>query len=66
MLSGFGEFLSAGLEGQFDVVGFDPRGIGFSDPLHCFDSVEALEAFFASLPVDFPYEPDHYRPFYDA
>ena len=51
VLLGFGEFLSAGLDGRFDIVGFDPRGIGFSDPLHCFDSVEALEAFFATVPV---------------
>ena len=26
------------LDGRFDVVGFDPRGVARSDPLHCFDS----------------------------
>ena len=38
VLFGFGEFLAEQLDGRFDVVGFDPRGIGASDPLHCFDS----------------------------
>jgi pimeloyl-ACP methyl ester carboxylesterase len=28
VLSGFGEFLNANLDGRFDVVGFDPRGVG--------------------------------------
>ena len=31
------------LDGRFDIVGFDPRGVGASDPLHCFDSEDALE-----------------------
>ena len=54
VLDGFGEFLRDNLDGRFDVVGFDPRGIGASDPLHCFDSEEDLAAFLAAVPL-FPY-----------
>ena len=64
VLDGFGEFLSSQLDGRFDIVGFDPRGVGASDPLHCFDSEDALGEFFAGLPV-FPYRHDQYRPFFD-
>ena len=32
VLDGFGEALRDNLGGRFDVVGFDPRGIGASDP----------------------------------
>jgi pimeloyl-ACP methyl ester carboxylesterase len=63
VLSGFGEFLRDNLGGRFDVVGFDPRGIGASDPLHCFDSEEALGAFLSATPV-FPYREGQYAPFY--
>jgi len=61
---GFGPFLHENLDGRFDVVGFDPRGVGSSDPLHCFDSEDDLNAFFGSVPF-FPYQHDQYRPFYD-
>jgi pimeloyl-ACP methyl ester carboxylesterase len=64
-VSGFGEYLADQLGGRFDVVGFDPRGVGASDPLHCFDSEDDLDAFFSSLPV-FPYRTTQYRPFYGA
>src|SRR5688572_27421758 len=64
VLGGFGGFLHENLGGRFDVVGFDPRGVGASDPLHCFDSEEDLDAFFADQPI-FPYLRDQYRPYYD-
>jgi pimeloyl-ACP methyl ester carboxylesterase len=64
VLGGFGEFLHANLEGRFDVVGFDPRGVGASDPLHCFDSEDDLVAFLVATPL-FPYDEPQYRPFYD-
>jgi pimeloyl-ACP methyl ester carboxylesterase len=63
-LGGFGEFLHANLEGRFDVVGFDPRGVGASDPLHCFDSEDDLVAFLSATPF-FPYALGQYRPFYE-
>ena len=58
VLDGFGESLRENLDGRFDVVGFDPRGIGASDPLHCFDSEDDL----IRVPVRgarFPYERGH-------
>jgi len=64
VLFGFGDHLNDELDGRFDIVGFDPRGVGLSDPLHCFDSEDALNEFFADQPV-FPYRQDQYRPFYD-
>jgi pimeloyl-ACP methyl ester carboxylesterase len=64
VLFGFGEFLGTQLDGRFDIVGFDPRGVGASDPLHCFESEDELGAFFVGVPV-FPYRADQYRPFFD-
>jgi pimeloyl-ACP methyl ester carboxylesterase len=37
---GFGGYLADQLHGRFDVVGFDPRGAGASNPLRCFASAE--------------------------
>ncbi|MET9229338.1 alpha/beta hydrolase [Lentzea sp. NPDC003310] len=61
---GAGNTLSANLQGRFDIVGFDPRGIGRSDPLHCFASGQALDEFFEGLP-GFPYQSKQERPYYD-
>lgn len=63
--SGFGLTLRALLGGRFDVVAVDPRGVGFSDPLQCFDTVENRAAYFATQPV-FPYLDEQQRPFYDV
>jgi pimeloyl-ACP methyl ester carboxylesterase len=63
VVSGFGEALAGQLGGRFDVVGFDPRGVGSSDPLHCFDSEEEVNEFLVSQPI-FPYQPGQYRPFF--
>ena len=64
VLNGFGDYLRDNLGGRFDVVGFDPRGIGASDPLHCFDREEDLISFLSAVPV-FPYERTQYQPFYN-
>lgn len=63
-LDGFGEYLHENLGGRFDVVGFDPRGIGASDPLHCFDREDDLFSFLFAAPL-FPYERTQYQPFYN-
>jgi pimeloyl-ACP methyl ester carboxylesterase len=36
---------------RFDIVGFDPRGIGASDPVQCFPTDEQAEALFARMKV---------------
>jgi len=59
-----GNRLSTALQGRFDVVGFDPRGIGRSDPLHCFASEADLIKFFDGLP-GFPYQAAQERPYFD-
>ncbi|NGY66260.1 alpha/beta hydrolase [Lentzea sp. NEAU-D13] len=59
-----GNRLSANLEGRFDIVGFDPRGIGRSDPLHCFASEADLDKFFEGVP-GFPYQAAQERPYFD-
>jgi pimeloyl-ACP methyl ester carboxylesterase len=64
VLFGFGAELAGQLQQRFDVVGFDPRGVAASDPLHCFDSEDELNAFFTDLPA-FPYLPSQLRPFFD-
>ena len=61
---GLGDALDAELDGRFDVVGFDPRGVIASDPIHCFGSQEAEDHFVEGLPI-FPYRPDQVKPFYD-
>ena len=63
LLSGFGDLLAGNLDGRFDIVGFDPRGVAGSDPLHCFDSAEEFDEFFGSQPV-FPYQRGQERPFF--
>ncbi|PRX97871.1 alpha/beta hydrolase [Allonocardiopsis opalescens] len=39
---------SAGLQQRFDIVGFDPRGVGQSTPLSCMSADEMDEVFFES------------------
>ena len=63
VINGFGAYLGALLEGRFDVVGFDPRGVASSEPLRCFESNEAEAALLAGSPL-FPYEPEQARPFF--
>ncbi len=38
------------LAARFDVVSFDPRGVGQSAPVRCFDSIAERTAFFAAMP----------------
>jgi pimeloyl-ACP methyl ester carboxylesterase len=63
-LGGFGAFLRDNLGGRFDVVGFDPRGVGASTPLRCFAGQADLEAYLAEFEVLFPYRTEQERPFF--
>src|SRR5689334_6126237 len=49
--------LPASLAARFDVVGFDPRGVGQSTPVRCFATVAERTAFFAAIP-SVPVGPD--------
>src|SRR4051812_17490037 len=40
-----------GMRARFDIVGFDPRGVGHSSPIRCFPSNEAKARFFADVPL---------------
>jgi pimeloyl-ACP methyl ester carboxylesterase len=42
--------LPEAIRARFDIVGFDPRGIGESAPVRCFAGPEEQEAFFATVP----------------
>jgi pimeloyl-ACP methyl ester carboxylesterase len=48
-------FLSASVLDRFDVVGFDPRGIGASDNVKCFGSTREQVAAQKQLNMFFPY-----------
>ena len=48
-------FLSEEVLDKFDVVGVDPRGIGFSDNVQCFKSAREQSPALAGLNVAFPY-----------
>ncbi len=61
---GFGSYLGEQLNGRFDVVGFDPRGVAGSEPIQCFDNNDSAAELLAGQPV-FPYQPGQYRPFFD-
>jgi pimeloyl-ACP methyl ester carboxylesterase len=64
VLFGFGDFLNQTLQGRFDIVGWDPRGIGASTPIQCWDSNAAQNQYFGDSPV-FPFEASQERPFYE-
>lgn len=44
------------LQQRFDIVSFDPRGIGNSTPVQCFATEQDANNFFASVPQGFPVE----------
>lgn len=47
-------FLSPDVLDRFDIVGFDPRGIGFSDNIVCFKSTRDQTLALAGMNVAFP------------
>jgi pimeloyl-ACP methyl ester carboxylesterase len=46
-----GPFLDPQVHERFDVIGFDPRGVGLSDPVTCFPNQAAEDRFLAGVPV---------------
>ena len=51
------DVVPAAVQERFDIVGFDPRGVGESTPVRCFADADAQQAFFGDLPP-FPTAPD--------
>ncbi|WP_439658887.1 alpha/beta hydrolase [Lentzea sp. HUAS TT2] len=56
---------SSELRARFDVVSWDPRGIGRSATVRCFDSVEEQQSFLNSIPV-YPDTAAEEPAFYDS
>jgi pimeloyl-ACP methyl ester carboxylesterase len=54
MLESLYSLFPATLRARFDLVSFDPRGIGQSTDLQCFDTVAQEHQFFADLPIGYP------------
>ena len=50
-LPGWKPLFPEGLRQRFDLVSWDPRGIGDSTAVQCFDSESARAAFFGDLPI---------------
>ncbi|MFE2995780.1 alpha/beta hydrolase [Nocardia sp. NPDC059246] len=42
------------IQERFDIVSWDPRGVGESTSVQCFDDKAEFDAWFAQLPVGFP------------
>jgi pimeloyl-ACP methyl ester carboxylesterase len=61
---GFGEFLDQTLLGRFDVVGWDPRGVGGSAPIQCWDTNAARNEYFTGSQA-FPYLASQERPYFE-
>lgn len=47
LVEGLGPAMSPDMRGKFDIVGFDPRGVGRSTPVVCHDT---LQSYFAADP----------------
>ncbi len=62
LIFSYGDYMARRLHGRFDIVGFDPRGVGRSEPLHCFDSLSAFYEWWI-FPY-MPYERAQELPFY--
>ncbi|MEU3764129.1 alpha/beta hydrolase [Amycolatopsis keratiniphila] len=59
----FSRFQTPSLHRQFDIVGFDPRGIGASTPVRCFTSdaeTEPLKRILGTFPITAEQEARHF------
>lgn len=60
------DFFPRELRERFDIVSWDPRGIGNSTAVNCFDSPAQAKAWAASLPGDFPVGEQERKTWLDA
>ena len=56
MRFGAKEVFPPAVRARFDIIGFDPRGVGASSPIQCFSSTAAQTRFFLEVPL-FPLFP---------
>jgi pimeloyl-ACP methyl ester carboxylesterase len=63
VLGGYGAYMGERLNGRFDVIGFDPRGVARSEPIHCFDGLSAFYQWwvFPYYPYERGQEPSYFR-----
>jgi pimeloyl-ACP methyl ester carboxylesterase len=59
------QVVPADVRARFDIVGFDPRGVGQSTPVRCFADADQQQAFFGPLPP-FPVGSDDLTTFTEA
>ena len=59
-------FLSDSILDRFDVVGMDPRGIGFSDQVNCFGTAGRQQPTQKTLAIGFPYGAQQERAYLKA
>jgi hypothetical protein len=52
-LPAFFEFFPDDVRERFDIISWDPRGVGDSTAVQCFDTKEAEQSFFAGIPFGF-------------
>ncbi len=60
----FSEFQTPELRRQFDIVGFDPRGVGASAPIRCFSTeaeIEPLKRVLGRFPITTEQEKPHFQ-----
>jgi pimeloyl-ACP methyl ester carboxylesterase len=65
MALGYGTTLSEHLDGKFDILGFDPRGIAGSSPVRCFQTFDEAVTFFSDPALATPYKREQERPYVD-
>lgn len=51
IVDGAGTFVSKDVREEFDLIGFDPRGVGRSDPIYCLDDKQLEASLAASYPL---------------
>jgi pimeloyl-ACP methyl ester carboxylesterase len=60
-----GTAFPAAIRARFDIIGFDPRGVGASTPVRCFDNVADQQAFFSQFGL-FPVGPEEEQAYRQA
>ncbi len=65
LLVAWADMLADAVQGRYDIVGFDPRGVARSDPLQCWESFDDFVAWYSPI-LDFPYWKSQERDYFGA